>query len=128
MPGHVVPAEPTYDCSRCPGWCCAGWDVEVTSADVRRLAKHFDVDEETARRRFTKTSTTGGRLPILRQKRDHIFETTCTFFDQKERRCTVYGARPKVCRSYPFSDSCHFYAFLKAEREFQNDDEVTPHW
>jgi len=29
----------------------------------------------------------------------------CVFFDAKTRRCAVYGARPRQCRSWPFWNS-----------------------
>ena len=44
--------------------------------------------------------------------------------DQEKRRCTVYEARPGVCRKYPDSNRCGYYDFLKFEREAQDD----PNW
>jgi len=29
----------------------------------------------------------------------------CVFFDTDTRRCSVYGARPRQCRTWPFWDS-----------------------
>jgi Fe-S-cluster containining protein len=42
-------------------------------------------------------------------------------FDQEKRRCTVYEARPGVCRKYPDSPRCGYYDFLIFEREQQGD-------
>jgi Fe-S-cluster containining protein len=50
----------------------------------------------------------------------------CRFFDRDERRCTVYDARPNVCRRYPYGKTCGYYNFLKFEREHQGDDEFIP--
>ena len=47
-------------------------------------------------------------------------------FDQDERRCTIYAARPGVCRKYPEEGRCGYFDFLKFEREQQGDDEFIP--
>jgi Fe-S-cluster containining protein len=56
----------------------------------------------------------------MRRKPDEHFGKICRFFDTKERRCTVYKARPAVCRSYP-GKRCGYYDFLTFERRAQND-------
>jgi len=38
--------------------------------------------------------------------------------------CTIYEARPGVCRKYPDSNRCGYYEFLKFEREQQGDEEM----
>jgi Fe-S-cluster containining protein len=43
--------------------------------------------------------------------------------DQEKRRCTVYEARPAVCRAYPDTARCGYYDFLQFEREQQGDPE-----
>ena len=48
------------------------------------------------------------------------------FLDLKTRRCTVYEARPAVCRDYPDRPRCGYYDFLKWEREFQDDPDFVP--
>ncbi len=45
------------------------------------------------------------------------------FLDQEKRRCTVYEARPGVCRKYPDSSRCGYYDFLRFERTQQGDEE-----
>jgi len=50
----------------------------------------------------------------------------CRFFDRDARSCTVYEARPNVCRRYPYGKVCGYYEFLKFEREHQGDDEFIP--
>src|SRR5438105_2561270 len=39
---------PAYDCSKCPAYCCSYDRILVNKRDLKRLAKHFGVDEETA--------------------------------------------------------------------------------
>ncbi|HLX80587.1 MAG TPA: hypothetical protein VKS43_08380 [Burkholderiales bacterium] len=45
--------EKEYDCKKCPGYCCSYPLIEVSRTDITRLAKHFDVDYDTAEERFT---------------------------------------------------------------------------
>ena len=110
---------PSYDCTKCPGFCCSYPVIPVTKRDVERLARHFNVDFATARRRFTRQAH--GRKYCLRRKPDKHFGRICKFFDTKARRCTVYTARPSTCREYPAKTSCGYYDFLKFEREQQGD-------
>jgi uncharacterized protein len=118
-----VPVRVKYDCGKCPAWCCTYDEIEVTPRDIERLARRFGIGFAAARERFTKDKDkTGAR--ILRHRRDRHFETACMFLDQGERRCTVYEARPAVCRKYPDSPRCGYYDFLVFEREQQGDDEM----
>jgi Fe-S-cluster containining protein len=111
-----------YSCSKCPAYCCTYTEIEITQYDIQRLARHFGVDFEVAERRFTKLSSTGA--PLLRHKRDRIFDSACMFLDQKKRQCTVYESRPGVCRKFPDASRCGYYEFLKFEREQQGDEEL----
>ena len=55
-----------------------------------------------------------------RDRRGHGY----MLLDQEKRRCTVYEARPGVCRKYPDSYRCGYYDFLRFEREQQDDQEL----
>jgi uncharacterized protein len=112
-----------YDCAQCPGYCCSYDRIEVTKKDIARLAKHFSLTYEAAEKKFTKFAW-GER--VLRHKKDHIYKSMCQFFDQSERRCTIYLARPEVCREYPDGGRCAYFDFLKAERVRQDDPEFIP--
>jgi Fe-S-cluster containining protein len=116
-----VPVRVRYSCAKCPGWCCTYDEIDVNKRDITRLAKHFDLDFDTAADRFTKMKE--GRH-LLRHKKDSVFDTACMFLDQDKRRCTIYEARPEVCRAYPNSNRCGYYEFLKFEREQQGDPEI----
>jgi uncharacterized protein len=119
--------KPRFDCSQCPGYCCSHPRIAVSDADIRRLAKHFGLSETAARKKFTyRYQVEDADEQILRHRKDHIYKSMCMFFDQEERRCTVYAARPHVCRQYPYGSRCGYYDFLKFEREHQGDDEFVP--
>jgi Fe-S-cluster containining protein len=117
-----IPVRVQYDCSKCPGYCCTYSEIEIGKRDIARLAKHFGVDFATAEKRFTKLHPKSGK-PLLRHRADEHFLTACMFLDREKRRCTVYDARPGVCRLYPDGKRCGYYDFLRFEREQQGDPE-----
>lgn len=112
-----------YDCSKCPAYCCSYDEINVTERDITRLARHFELEPDIARERFTKLAN--GK-PVLRHQKDTIYGTVCRFLDKKTRRCTIYEARPAVCHEYPERPHCGYYDFLKWERRQQDDPEFIP--
>lgn len=116
-----------YDCSKCPGYCCSYPRIEVKDKDLRRLARHFGLPVEVAERRFTRRyRDEESDERILRHHKDEIYGTICRFFDRVERRCTVYPARPDVCRQYPNGPNCGYYGFIRFERKHQGDPDFIP--
>jgi Fe-S-cluster containining protein len=87
-----------YDCAKCPGYCCSYPRIVTTAKDIARLAKHFQVSEAEAKKRFTR----------------------------RYRWASVYEARPEVCRAFPNGKTCGYYQFLKFERKQQGDDSFIP--
>ncbi len=110
----------SYDCAKCPGYCCSYQLIEINKRDITRLARHFELEYSVAEERFTKYDASQ-KARVLRHRKDTVFKTICMFFDQKERRCTVYESRPGVCRDYPLAKRCGYYDFLKFERDQQDD-------
>ncbi|MCX7057664.1 MAG: YkgJ family cysteine cluster protein [Pseudomonadota bacterium] len=116
-----------YDCSKCPGYCCSYDRIEVSDFDIARLAKHFGLSADAAREKFTfHHKTKDADEWVLRHRKDTVYKSICRFFDQDERRCTIYAARPNVCRRYPSGTTCGYYDFLLFEREQQGDDDFIP--
>lgn len=109
-----------YDCSKCPGYCCSYPVIQLTKPDVKRLARHFGLTTEAAETRFTKSAH--GYVRVMRRKKDQHFGRICRFFDTERRRCTVYEARPAVCRSFPTETRCGYWDFLTFERKHQKDE------
>lgn len=112
---------PLYNCLKCPGYCCSYPLIQLDKRDVARLAKYHSMTFDEARKAFTKQAH--GAKYAMRRKKDEIFGKICRFFDTKERRCTIYKARPSVCRSFPGEGRCGYYDFLKFERNAQDDSE-----
>jgi len=110
-----------YDCNKCPAYCCSYPLIEIGRRDIVRLARHFGLAYEQAEDRFTKYDA-NEKARALRHKKDRIFRTVCIFLDTKARKCSIYDARPGVCRDYPpDTPRCGYYEFLKFEREQQDD-------
>lgn len=112
-----------YDCLNCPSYCCTYPRIPVNQRDIRRLARHFDIDEDAAERRFTKKGWSK-RERVLRHQRDEVFGSACRFLDLETRLCTVHGARPSICRNHPNSPNCGYYTFLMSERRQQDDPDL----
>ena len=112
-----------YNCSKCPAYCCSYDRIDVTKRDLLRIANHFGVSYKQAEKRYTKLA---GSDRVLRHHKDHIYKRVCGFLDQETRRCTIYNARPGVCREYPETRRCGYYDFLSFERRRQDDKEFIP--
>lgn len=108
-----------YNCSKCPGYCCSYPVIPLVKKDVTRLAEHFGLSFKEARRKFTKVD--GDEPYAMRRKDDEHYGRICRFFDTEARRCTIYKARPTICREYPGGNSCGYFDFLRHERATQED-------
>jgi hypothetical protein len=111
----------SYDCSRCPGYCCSYPVIKVGTRDLKRLARRFAIPVAAAERRFTRTAH--GHDRVLKRKADEHFGRICLFFDGARRRCAIYQDRPEICRRFPSGGRCGYYDFLTFERANQRDPE-----
>jgi uncharacterized protein len=113
-----------YDCLNCPSYCCTYPRIVVTKKDIARLAKHYGLSDKAAKEKFTRKGEDPGERILLRQEDEH-YSTACKFMDPEGRHCTIYEARPEICREYPGLDRCGYYDFLQFERlAFEDEDHV----
>ncbi len=115
-----------YDCSKCPGYCCSYHIIPVTRRDLKRLATHFAITVGRVKAKFVVKNDEEHRKDgefKMRRKADEYFGRICRFFDTEKRCCTVYAARPAICRAYP-TGRCGYYDFLANERSTQEDPEL----
>ena len=91
-----------YDCDSCSAYCCAYPVIEVKAQDIRRLARHFGITEAAAKEKFTEKEN--NRVRKMRQRHDKKLDAPiCLLLNQKKRSCSVYSARPQICRDFPGS-------------------------
>ncbi len=94
-----MPADPWYrdglcfSCTQC-GVCCTGAPgyVWVTRAEIDALAELLGIGAEAFSRKYVRKV---GRRASLTERPGG----DCVFWD---KGCTVYAARPRQCRTYPF--------------------------
>ena len=97
-------AEPWYQeglrfhCTRC-GHCCTGAPgyVWVDDDEIRAIAEHRGETAEQVTGLYTRP--VGGRRSLRERANGD-----CVFYDPGEG-CTVYPARPRQCRTWPFWES-----------------------
>lgn len=111
-----------YNCRRCPAYCCSYPHIVVSERDLARLAKHLGLTLRKAYRTLTKRGPSEGER-VLRHRKDDTFGTVCRFLDRDSRKCTVYSARPRICRQFPGTRRCGYYDFLSFERRALDDPE-----
>lgn len=81
------------DCTKCAN-CCRYSIVSLRAAEVARIAAHLGLDEAAVVQRFTAPDVESPRARTLLSTPDG-----CIFL--KDNRCSIYPARPEVCRSFP---------------------------
>ena len=110
-----------FNCMRCPAYCCSYPVIRLTKADLKRLAKHFGMSVEKTVAKFTKPDDDDKKKRIMRHRKDEHFGSVCRFLDREKRTCTIYHARPQICRDFPGTRRCGYYEFLKFERHLLKD-------
>ena len=85
-----------FTCSQC-GDCCTGapGHVWVNSDEIAALAATQGLEVEEFEEKYV-------RRVGMRKSLIEFSNGDCVFFDSKNRKCTVYGARPRQCRTWPF--------------------------
>ena len=84
-----------FTCTGC-GKCCTGptGSVNLSQADLERLATFLQMPPGTFARKYTRK--VNGRRRLV----DRAGSDACVFLEGKS--CSVYGARPTQCRTYPW--------------------------
>lgn len=88
-----------FECSQC-GDCCTGAPgyVWVNQAEIEALAE--DVGMDAANFEAAYVRPVGAKKSLTEHENGD-----CVFFDTASRKCTVYNARPRQCKTWPFWDS-----------------------
>ena len=91
-----------FECTQC-GNCCTGAPgyVWVNKEEIAALAEEVKAASIAEfERRYVRV--VGIRKSLKELPRSNW---DCVFFDNQTRRCRVYRARPRQCRTWPFWDS-----------------------
>lgn len=88
-----------FECTGC-GDCCSGEPgyVWLNKAEIREMAEIRGQTPEE----FEDESVIN--VGVRKSLREHG-NGDCVLLDAKTRKCTVYAARPRQCRTWPFWDS-----------------------
>ena len=89
-----------FQCTEC-GDCCTGapgyvWVNKQEIAAIAELIGEHDIEG------FERKSV---RKIGIRKSLVELPNGDCVFFDNESRKCKVYQARPRQCRTWPFWDS-----------------------
>ena len=90
-------------CATCEGRCCTGESgyIWITPKEMQDVADLLDMEFEEFTKRFVKK--VGYKYSLIEKQRENSYE--CVFFDSQKKQCSIYEARPKQCRTFPFWDS-----------------------
>ena len=88
-----------FKCTQC-GDCCTGAPgfVWVNKAEIAAMAALVGQDVVAFEQEYV-------RNVGIRKSLREFPNGDCVFFDVASRRCTVYEARPRQCRTWPFWES-----------------------
>ncbi|HTQ39550.1 MAG TPA: YkgJ family cysteine cluster protein [Pirellulales bacterium] len=104
-----------FQCTQC-GDCCTGAPgyVWVTEDEIAALAKLLGLAADDFEARYVRCI--GTRKSLI-----EFDNGDCVFFDNQSRKCKVYEARPRQCRTWPFWDSN-----IRSPQAWQKTCEVCP--
>ena len=90
------PAPIRFRCTQC-GDCCTGAEgyVWVNQTEIDAMAARLEMDPAAFEKAYVR------RVGIRRSLTERP-GGDCVLLDAESRRCTVYGERPRQCRTWPF--------------------------
>lgn len=88
-----------FSCSGC-GDCCTGAPgfVWIDQSESQAMADAVGLAQEEFEDQYT-------RKIGARRSLKEFSNGDCVFFDNQTRKCEVYDARPRQCKTWPFWDS-----------------------
>jgi Fe-S-cluster containining protein len=89
-----------FTCTGC-GDCCTGAPgyVWVTADEIAALAAEVGMAVGEFEKRYVR------RIGVRKSLKERKKTYDCVFLDAETRKCQVYAARPRQCRTWPFWDS-----------------------
>ncbi|MBN2163995.1 MAG: YkgJ family cysteine cluster protein [Pontiellaceae bacterium] len=84
-----------FQCAGCGECCRWSGSVLLEDDDIRAMAEHLGLSEQDFIRDHTRLAPNRQQLALLDQE-----DGSCAFL--AGNRCSVYEARPRQCRSFPY--------------------------
>lgn len=100
--GFPYAFEPSA-CNSCGGNCCVGESgyIWISESEIKELSKHLNLSINEVG--FNYLMRVGYKYSIKEIQLDNN-NYACVFFDMNKKKCSIYEARPKQCRTFPFWD------------------------
>jgi Fe-S-cluster containining protein len=104
-----------FECTQC-GDCCTGAPgfVWVNQEEIDALAAKIGLGVDEFEKKYV-------RKIGIRRSLVEFPNGDCVFFDTEKRNCSVYEARPRQCRTWPWWNSN-----LQSEKAWKETCEVCP--
>ena len=108
-----------YECQRCTACCRWPGQVQVTDAEIARVAEFIGMSEDDFIQQFTRLRHDRRGL-VLQEKQDG----SCVFLDGND--CSVQPVKPEQCRDFPnlwnfpgFEKVCHAIPRLVSDEDYR---------
>jgi len=90
-------------CNECEGNCCIGESgfIWITPEEMKYLSVLLEISIDELKEKYL--NKINYKFSI-KEKKLGANNYACHFFDTKLKQCSVYEARPKQCRTFPFWD------------------------
>jgi len=87
-------------CANCDGYCCTGesGNTWVNEQEILRIADFLGQDIKDFVSDYLVRIGKGFCIKEVKIEGSYY----CLFFDEKNRRCSIYDIRPTQCRTFPF--------------------------
>ncbi len=91
------------ECSNCKGNCCIGESgyIWINFVEIQNLSNLLKISVDDLKKDHLRKV---GYKFSIKEKKLSFNNFACEFFDTSLRQCTIYEARPKQCRTFPFWD------------------------
>ncbi|MFA6935597.1 MAG: YkgJ family cysteine cluster protein [Sphaerochaetaceae bacterium] len=106
-----------FQCQGC-SYCCAvepGF-VFLSRQDVKALADHLGITERQVLEKYCRVASLNNKTAFSLNETESY---DCIFL--KDKRCSVYEARPTQCRTYPF-----WASILKSRQAWLEESQYCP--
>jgi Fe-S-cluster containining protein len=100
--GYSYGFDPTA-CATCGGACCRGESGYIWAKykEIEEMAEFLELSVEDFGKMYLRKVK---HRYSLTEKKILEEDYACVFFDEKQKRCTIYPVRPLQCRTFPFWD------------------------